>query len=58
MNTVDLVVYAWPVLLLAAWFCALVVCLALAGMAGRTEHENEHHQRFTRYDWQARGWFS
>jgi hypothetical protein len=57
MNTVDLAVYAWPIVLLLAWTCGLVVCLALAGVAGRTERQDERRERFTRYDWQARGWF-
>lgn len=58
MNAVDLAVYSWPVLLLCGWLFALVVCLALAGMAGRTDAQDEHRERFTRHDWQARGWFS
>lgn len=58
MNAVDLAVYTWPVLLLCGWFAAVVVCLALAGMAGSTDRQAEHRDRFTRFDWQARGWFS
>lgn len=57
MNAVDLAVYTWPVLLLCGWLAALVIALAVAGMAGRTDAQDEHRARFTRFDWQARGWF-
>lgn len=40
-------------------FCPIVmVALALGGMAGRTSREDEHRERFTRFDHEQRGWFA
>ncbi len=46
------------VIALIVFSSAGLVALALCGMAGRTEREDEQRARFTRYGHEQRGWFA